>query len=325
MSVQANKNSITAFIIGALAVGFVMVLTFGGRETFTRHEAFVLYFNSSVNGLDSTSLVKFRGVPIGYVQSLRLHYQQLPEDRRIPVLVKVDVARLRKQLNLVADLGDPEVLAQQVKAGLRGKLEVDSYISGKMYVDLGYYPNAPKPPVEAFETKEPVIPTVQSNSSQYIAHVVEWTNMLGRFDYHALQMRISDMVDEATTKVMAIPFDQYNQKALDALAPLDGLNENAWSQQLAGMVAQLGQCQSVIGVQGGAVVKESGKLIGLSEEAQAGLGKFQAQMESLRKGLAPGGETRQQLDQMLQQATSLAKSLQQQAAGLEERPALATK
>jgi len=263
--------------------------------------------------------VKFRGVPIGYVQALRLHYQQLPGDRRVPVLVKVDVARLRKQLNLVADLGDPVVLGQQVKAGLRGKLEVDSYISGKMYVDLGYYPKAPKPPVEAFETKEPAIPTVPSTSSQYIAHVVEWTNMLGQFDYHGLEMKIDDMVDEATTKVMAIPFDRYNQKVLDALAPLDGLNENAWSQQLAGMVAQIGQSQSVIGIQGGAVVKESGKLIGLSEDAQAGMEKFQTQMESLRHGLEPQGERRQQVDQVLERATSLAKSLQQQAVELEPK------
>ena len=325
MSVQANKKSITAFVIGALAVGFVMVLTFGGSDAFTRHEAFVLYFNGSVNGLDSTSLVKFRGVPIGYVDSLKLHYNQLPGDRRVPVMVKVDVERLRRQLNLVADLGDPAVLEEQVKAGLRGKLEVDSYISGKTYVDLGYYPNAPKPPIEAFEALVPVIPTIQSNSSQYITHVVTWTNTLGQFDYHALEAKINDMVDQATNKVMAIPFDRYSQKVLDTLAPLEALNQSAWSRQLAQVVALTEKYRAGVGVQGGAVMKESANLIGLSEEARTGLDKFQAQMETLRSSLQPGGAGRQELDQMLLQTTSLARSLRQQATAVEEQPAVVAK
>ena len=325
MSVQANKKSIAAFVVGALAVGFVMILTFGGSDTFSKHEAFVLYFNGSVSGLDSTSLVKFRGVPIGYVQALKLHFNQLPGDRRVPVLVKVDVARLRRQLNLVADLGDPTVLEQQIKAGLRAKLEVDSYPLNKMYVDLGYYPNAPKPPVEAFESGVPEIPTLQSNGSQYIKHVVEWTNALGSFDYHAMELKINDMVDRATTKVSAIPFDRYSQNVVDALQPLGAMNGPAWDRQLDDLVAQAEAYQSGVSLRGGAVVKESASLIGMTTDARAGLGKFQAQLEDIRQGLRPEGATRQELDQMLQQTTSLAKSLQQQAANLEERPALGAK
>ncbi len=320
MSVQANKRSITAFVLGALAVGFVMILTFGGSDAFSKHETFILYFNGSVNGLDDTSLVKFRGVPIGYVDTLKLHLNQLPLDRRVPVLVKVDVTRLRRQLNLVADLGDPVVLEQQIQAGLRGKLEVDSYITGKMYVDLGYYPGSPKPPVEAFESGMPEIPTRQSNGSQYIAHVVLWSNKLGQFDYHALEVMINEKLDQATARVAGLTFASDNQSLLAALAPLEGLDASTWNQRFASLLEEENSYRASADRWQGTIVQQSASVIQMGTDARAGLGRLEAQMQALRDGLQPEGETRQSWEQMLQQTTDMAKSLRQKATDLEEPP-----
>jgi paraquat-inducible protein B len=322
MSLQANKKSIVAFVAGGLALGFVMTFAFGGKEVFSRHEKFLLYFDGSVNGLDDTSLVKFRGVPVGYVSGLRLHYEQLPNDRRVPVIVRLDAERLQRQLNLPADLSDPVVLAQQIKYGLRGKLEVDSYVSGKMYVDLGYDQTAPKPPTLAFETSDPVIPTLRSNSSQIIERIQTLTTTLGDFDYKGLEAKINAILDAGLAKVSGIPFDQYNQKALGLLGPLSSMNPAVWQQRVSTVLAQVEHARDAAALPHGRIVELSGGMVGMSAEARANVEKFQANLEVMRKDLEPEGELRVKLDTFLLNTAKLANSLHQQAAQMQERPDL---
>jgi paraquat-inducible protein B len=322
MSLQANKKSIVAFVAGAAALGFAMTYSFGGREAFIKHETFLLYFDGSISGLDTTSLVKFRGVPIGYVDSVKLSYQQLPNDRRVPVFVKVDINRLQRQLHLTADLSDPAILEQQVRAGLRGKLEIDSYVTGKLYVDLGYYPDASKPPLLAFEMKEAVIPTIPSNSSQLISQVVTWTNMIGQYDFHGLEVTINAKLDAASAKVASIPFGEYDQKLQAVLAPLRSMDGPGLDAKLHAFLGRLQRYRAIAGIPQSEVVQQSGNMLGLTENAQASIENFRVNLKALRETLQSDGQLRQGMDQMLLRASTLANSLKQQANSLEEQPGM---
>ena len=111
MSLRPRKPLIITFALGALALGAVMVYSFGGKQIFTRHEQFLLYFNDTVNGLAPGSLVKFKGVPIGTVDSIRFNFRADQSDRRIPVLIKLNADLLQRQLGVLEDLSDPAVLA----------------------------------------------------------------------------------------------------------------------------------------------------------------------------------------------------------------------
>jgi paraquat-inducible protein B len=319
MSLQANKKSIAAFIVGALSVGFVMTFSFGGSEVFSRQATFLMYFDDSVNGVDTTSLVKYRGVPIGYVQSLMLHFNQLPFDRKVPIFIRVDVQRLRRQLNLVADLNDPTVLEQQIKAGLRGKLEVESYVTGQMYVDLSYIRNAPKPPTLAFESDYPVIPTLTSESSRIIERVEAMTRALGSFDYQGFVALINSKLDLASQKVAGIAFAEYNQKALDMLAPLQTLDSAQWHSKFVKVLSNLERYGAMAKVSRGPVISMSANIIGLGQ-ARSSVETFQANLASLQRTLQPEGEFRQQMDQMLVTLTNLVSSWRQKADNLQEKP-----
>ena len=48
-----------------------------------RHVPLLLYFDGSVNGLAKGSAVKFKGVPIGYVEAVLVHYKQVPGDMAV--------------------------------------------------------------------------------------------------------------------------------------------------------------------------------------------------------------------------------------------------
>mgnify|MGYP006349464133 CR=1 FL=1 len=67
MSKKANPTSIGLFIFVGLGLGVAGVLLFSSSRLFTRTAERVLYFNSSLNGLNEGAPVKYRGVTIGAV------------------------------------------------------------------------------------------------------------------------------------------------------------------------------------------------------------------------------------------------------------------
>jgi paraquat-inducible protein B len=70
VSRRANPSVIGAFVLGAVALGLAAVLVFGSGEFFEERNPFVLYFDSSVKGLQVGSPVIFQGVEVGTVTSI---------------------------------------------------------------------------------------------------------------------------------------------------------------------------------------------------------------------------------------------------------------
>ena len=67
MSKQASKTLIGGFVVGALALVVVAVLIFGGGKFFSEKSKYVLYFESSVNGLSVGAPVILKGIRTGSV------------------------------------------------------------------------------------------------------------------------------------------------------------------------------------------------------------------------------------------------------------------
>src|ERR1051325_10347820 len=64
------------FVLGALALGIIALLSFGGLSLFSRPQRFVVYFDESIQGLDLGSPVKLRGVRVGRVVDLNIRYDK---------------------------------------------------------------------------------------------------------------------------------------------------------------------------------------------------------------------------------------------------------
>src|SRR5690606_37029057 len=79
------------FVLGALLLGVIALLSFGGVNFFNKPERFVVYFDESVHGLDLGSPVKFRGVRVGRVVAVKLRY--LPEKNSSLVEVQCELTR----------------------------------------------------------------------------------------------------------------------------------------------------------------------------------------------------------------------------------------
>jgi paraquat-inducible protein B len=232
MSSRGNAAAIGAFVLGAMALAVVAVLTWGSGRLFRETLTLVCYFDGSVEGLEVGAPVKARGVAIGKVVRIQLRYRQRANDLRVPVFLELDLKRLR---GLGGERPSPQVLADLIGRGLRARLENQSLVTGTLFVDFGFYPRSPIVPAEiAPERGYPEVPTVPRPLEQLTDSLTAIASKIERIDFQAVAQSIAGAassidrlarttkVPEAVAELSATlrTFDKLGQHADSDLPPL---------------------------------------------------------------------------------------------------------
>ncbi|MDT8341094.1 MAG: MlaD family protein [Longimicrobiales bacterium] len=161
MSLRANPTAIGLFIIGALTLIVAGVVSLASTAVFGDQHTFVSYFDESVNGLDRGAPVKFQGVPVGVVTGLLIRIDQEDKTFRVPIQYEIEINRLTTETGAFLQLDDRAVLGRQIAAGLRAQLQMESLVTGQLYVELTFRPEDDAPDLEV-NTPYPEIPTIPS-------------------------------------------------------------------------------------------------------------------------------------------------------------------
>ena len=74
MKTKISPAIIGAFVMGALVLIVVAVLSFSGVSFFAKPQRFVVYFDESIHGLTLGAPLKLQGVPVGRVVDLNFRY-----------------------------------------------------------------------------------------------------------------------------------------------------------------------------------------------------------------------------------------------------------
>ena len=130
MKKKISPTLIGGFVIGALVLFVIAVIAFGSGQLLRKTREFVLYFDSSVNGLRIGAPVKVKGVEIGSVKDI-----SLSSSRKIPR--SQDPSNHRDRPGKVDTQGEPpRLIAEDLEAfrkaiaerGLRGQLMTESLV-----------------------------------------------------------------------------------------------------------------------------------------------------------------------------------------------------
>jgi paraquat-inducible protein B len=162
MSIRANPTAIGAFLIGAVVLTVAGTVTLASATWFESRATFASYFQESVNGLEKGAPVKFQGVPVGNVTGILIQIDEGDRTFQVPVEYEIELARLTTQLGTFIDLTDPDVLQRQIAQGLRAQLQMESMVTGKLYIELSYRQDPLPPELENRPTAWPEIPTTPS-------------------------------------------------------------------------------------------------------------------------------------------------------------------
>jgi phospholipid/cholesterol/gamma-HCH transport system substrate-binding protein len=177
MSNQADKLKIGLFVVGSALLVIAMIVWLGAFHVFESSQTVVAYFTESVQGLESDSPVKFRGVTVGRVKGIRL----APDGLLIEV-----VMGLERKFKLTDDLG--------VKMNLVG-------ITGLKYLEMDTFKpdQRRETPNLSFEPRYPVIATYPSDIKEFgnaLENIFQKTKAVDieRISYHML--RVATRLDQ---------------------------------------------------------------------------------------------------------------------------------
>ncbi|MFC1883224.1 MlaD family protein [Thermodesulfobacteriota bacterium] len=118
MATQKTKFTVGIFVAGGLSLAIIAIIALGMFSFFRKGQYYATYFDESVQGLDVDSLVKYRGVSIGRVDSIDV----APDSKLIQVILKIESGQplgddLVAQLKIVGITGSVFVELDRIKPG----------------------------------------------------------------------------------------------------------------------------------------------------------------------------------------------------------------
>ena len=167
MAKRVNPTLVGAFVLGAFLLVIAALLLLGGENIFAQKRRFVIYFGDSIKGLAVGSPVTFKGVAVGRVARLTVHYIKETGRTEIPVLIDLDP-------NKVVTANDQEeatkLLHQMIDQGLRAQMNPESLITNQQVVQLDFFPGTQVRMVES-SLPYPQIPSLPSSFDQLQASI----------------------------------------------------------------------------------------------------------------------------------------------------------
>jgi paraquat-inducible protein B len=151
MSKPVSPTAIGGFTVGGIALLLVALFVFGGGRFLQADKVrFVIFFDSSLNGLEIGAPVKMQGVKVGQVTEIALQIDPKATKIYKPVAIEIDRNVLTSSegttFSRAATRKEREANRNRlVAAGFRARLEMQSLLTGLLYIDFDVHPD--KPPV----------------------------------------------------------------------------------------------------------------------------------------------------------------------------------
>ncbi len=314
MNKKISPTLIGAFVVGALALVVAAVLILGSGRLFLHSRDFILYFDGSVNGLRVGAAVKFKGVEIGAVKNILLQLGSDLSVQRIPVIVRVDAEKITKRGGEGAALTDPEVGKALIDQGLRGQLQMESFVTGLLYIGLDFHPDTPAHFVQSAENynRYQEIPTIssifekaQDAAGRIVAKLeqIDFQELIGSLE--STSKGINAMVNSPELKGSLQALQKTMPKIEEAIVTVremaTGIDKNF--KTLSGDLQQTSN-------ETRAALKQAGETM---KEAEATLSNVKVLID-------PDSQTFYELTKSLREVSSAARSLRQLSTYLERNP-----
>jgi paraquat-inducible protein B len=201
MAKRVSPTVIGAFVVSSLAVLVAAIMVVGAGKIFSKPLKFVCMFHGDLNGLKVGAPVKFRGVQLGSVAAIKLFLS--PEEGRLrpgvtdlwlPVIIEIDPALITRHGGSGAALKQGG-LQDMINRGMRAQLNVESLLTGLLYIDLDLRPNLPLHLVLEPGGSYREIPTVPTTLEAVQKQATEAIAKFEQIDFKALAVSITDAAD----------------------------------------------------------------------------------------------------------------------------------
>ncbi len=178
------------------------------EQRFFDFDYYLIQFEQSIRGLRQGAPVEYRGMRIGtvvetpanvLVDGVPVHF--ISDNTAVPVLIKVEYGRLYQDSTKARAFWQSK-LAGWLEKGLRASLKPGNLITGAVYVDLDFYPDAAKSGMEKLGNY-PVFPSTSSGISVLANQVSDVLN------------KVKNLKLESAVGQMETTFKEYRELAVE--------------------------------------------------------------------------------------------------------------
>ena len=165
------------------------------KHAYTKKIKFIMFFDSSIRGLNLGAPVEFKGIKVGTVLDVRLEFDSGSTSFRIPVLIEIEPQRIIERGNQEMDQSH-QALQRLVKRGLRARLQTGSLLTSQLFVELDMHPGSPIN-LSGNDTPYPELPTLPTSNFGAITQSAE--DLLAKLNAVDIKEVTSVLIDTIKT------------------------------------------------------------------------------------------------------------------------------
>jgi paraquat-inducible protein B len=301
--------AIGVFVISALALFMVALIVLLRGNFFSNTTFVVFYFRGSLNGLDIGSAVKFKGVRIGNIKTIDIVYDS-DNGVATPVVAEIDANIFSPAAQLLPRGERDQFYQSQIMHGLAAKLSMESFVTGKLFVELDYY----RPNKLRFYGKNgtnfPQIPTIASEIEKLISGADHVLKQFCQIDFKNISTRLVSILSNLDSQLQDSNLEEMIRNASKAATSIQNFfhpdNMRTLMERLSAIISDGQRFFSNVS----AVVDQ----IGVSFGAAAGgihqaSGRFEDTCGNISELIGPQSDFRESAKDFLSQATKTVQSL----------------
>ncbi len=312
MKTKVSPAAVGMFVLGALALGMIALLSFGGLSLFSKPQRFAVYFDESIHGLDLGSPVKLRGVRVGRVVDTVVHYDDAANKSVVVVTCELNRNVITDVKGAQLKVTGPQDIQTMVDHGLRAQLGVLGLATGLLFVELDFFDPAQYPaPVLADQPKVVVIPSMISAISEYQASLSVILSDLKKVDFAGLSKEVKTLLTVTTQKMNALDTKTLGDKVGHAADAVAAFVESPEAKQT------FANLNEALAATKAAIAKIDSQIGPVSEDLKATLAAAQTAMKTLDTAAATTKQFVQQQGQVGDEVTLALRQIAEAAGALE--------
>jgi paraquat-inducible protein B len=318
---KLSPASVGMFVLGAILLGVVAFLSFGGSNIFVKPARFLIYFNESVSGLDPGAPIKLDGVRIGRVAAINVRYERTKRDSLVQVSCEVDRNILTDNTGATIDMTDAAAFEGLIDRGLRARLNLTG-ITGLLFVELDFEDVRKYPPNPRFMTEPyPVVPAIPSPISEVQQSIVEIVANIRQVDFADLSKQLKTLLTATNQKVNDLDVKALGDKVGAAAEAVTAfVNSPEARQTFVNLNAALTDLRVVLARIDGNVGPVSAEMKKTLADAQTALQSLQAAANTTQRFVAAQGNVGDELTASLRQLGDAAAALERLSDALSRNP-----
>ncbi|MEW6669598.1 MAG: MlaD family protein [Thermodesulfobacteriota bacterium] len=277
MASQKTKFTVGLFLASGIAIGILSVIWLGMSRFLEEGSFYVTYFDESVQGLDVDSPVKYRGVPVGRVQSIGV----APDSRLVKVVLKIESGQTL----------DRDLAAQLKAVG----------ITGAMFVELDRrLPGQPdRSPPLSFPSEYPIVASEPSDIHKIFQGLDDIVNKINQLDIEGIVRKVKGVLDRLDQAVADADLKGLSQ---NLQAGLHGVRRIVDNERWERIMASVEEASSSLNT----LLDRGDRTLAAAENTLEGVhGIITDKQQVIRKALDDFRAAMENANQMLEKGSSL--------------------